>query len=121
MGLRQVDCPPARVYPNKDPVIDELYNALRRVTSIDIVRLREYIDDLRQRLPMFGPAERFLFVLAPLMFYYAWTALPQSSTKVPVTTCLAIAFGICGFGLYCQARDTLRGGRATLVGVSLLA
>lgn len=27
-GLRQVDCPPARVYPNKDPVIDELYEAV---------------------------------------------------------------------------------------------
>jgi hypothetical protein len=47
--------------PCPAPVIDELYNALRRVTSIDIVRLREYIDDLRQRLPTFGPAERFLF------------------------------------------------------------
>lgn len=47
--------------PCPAPVIDELYNALRRVTSIDIVRLRGYIDDLRQRLPTFGPAERFLF------------------------------------------------------------
>ncbi|MEO6575377.1 MAG: FHA domain-containing protein [Polyangiaceae bacterium] len=47
--------------PCPAPVIDELYSALRRVTSIDIVRLREYIDDLRQRLPTFGPAERFLF------------------------------------------------------------
>jgi hypothetical protein len=51
----------AQKRPCPAPVIDELYNALRRVTSIDIVRLREYIDDLRQRLPTFGPAERFLF------------------------------------------------------------
>ncbi len=51
----------AQKRPCPAPVIDELYNALRRVTSIDIIRLREYIDDLRQRLPTFGPAERFLF------------------------------------------------------------
>jgi hypothetical protein len=51
----------AQKRPCPAPVIDELYNALRRVTSIDIVRLREYIDDLRTRLPTFGPAERFLF------------------------------------------------------------
>ena len=42
-------------------VVDELYNAFRRVTSIDLVHLRDYIDDLRRRLPTFGPAERFLF------------------------------------------------------------
>ena len=55
------------------------------------------------------PAERFLFVLVPLMFYYAWTALPRHAA-----VCLAIAFSICGFGLYVQARDTLRGGLASL-------
>ena len=65
------------------------------------------------------PAERFLFVLAPLMFYYAWTALPRSGTKVLATACLAIAFSVCGFGLYGQARDTLRGGSASLPGMSL--
>jgi len=43
------------------PVIDELYNAMRKVTAIDIVRLRSYVEQLRQRLSSFGPAERFLF------------------------------------------------------------
>jgi predicted component of type VI protein secretion system len=47
--------------PCPAPVIDELYNALRRVTAIDLQRLREYIEDLRSRLQTFGPAERFLF------------------------------------------------------------
>jgi len=47
--------------PCPAPVIDELYNALRRVTAIDLQRLREYIEDLRTRLHTFGPAERFLF------------------------------------------------------------
>lgn len=47
--------------PCPAPVIDELYNALRRVTAIDLQRLREYIEDLRSRLSSFGPAERFLF------------------------------------------------------------
>jgi predicted component of type VI protein secretion system len=47
--------------PCPAPVIDELYNALRRVTAIDLQRLREYIEDLRSRLHTFGPAERFLF------------------------------------------------------------
>ena len=28
-GVRTLDCPPARIYPNKDPVIDELYDAVR--------------------------------------------------------------------------------------------
>lgn len=43
------------------PVIDELYNALRRVSAIDLARLRGYVDQLRQRLSQYGPAERFLF------------------------------------------------------------
>jgi len=55
------------------------------------------------------PAERFLFVLVPLQLYYAWTALPLR----PVV-CLAIAFSLCGFGLFFQARDTVRGGLASL-------
>jgi predicted component of type VI protein secretion system len=42
-------------------VIDELYNALRKVTSVDAVMLRKYVEMLRGRLPKFGPAERFLF------------------------------------------------------------
>ncbi len=56
------------------------------------------------------PAERFLFVLVPLLFYYAWTALPRRNAKV----CLTIAFSLCAFGLYGQAKDTLRGGLASL-------
>ena len=43
------------------PVIDELYNAFRRVSAIDLGRLRDYLDALREQLPQFGPAERFLF------------------------------------------------------------
>ena len=43
------------------PVIDELYNAFRRVSAIDLGRLREYVAQLRDQLAQFGPAERFLF------------------------------------------------------------
>ncbi len=43
------------------PVIDELYNAFRRVSAIDLGRLREYVAQLRDQLGQFGPAERFLF------------------------------------------------------------
>ncbi len=46
--------------PAPAPVIDELYNALRRVTSIDVRRLRDYIEQLRARAAQFGPADRFL-------------------------------------------------------------
>jgi len=42
-------------------VIDELYNAYRKVNAVDLARLRGYLDSLRNRLPTFGPAERFLF------------------------------------------------------------
>jgi predicted component of type VI protein secretion system len=42
-------------------VIDELYSALRKVTSVDAALLRKYVEMLRTRLPKFGPAERFLF------------------------------------------------------------
>jgi predicted component of type VI protein secretion system len=47
--------------PCPAPVIDELYNAFRKVTSVDVVKLREYIEMLRAKLPKFGPADRFLF------------------------------------------------------------
>jgi hypothetical protein len=50
----------AQKRPAPAPVIDELYNALRRVTSIDLQRLRDYIEQLRHKLPQFGPADRFL-------------------------------------------------------------
>lgn len=42
-------------------VIDELYNAMRKVTAVDMNRLRAYIAMLRQNLHRYGPAERFLF------------------------------------------------------------
>lgn len=42
-------------------VIDELYNAMRKVTAVDLHRLRNYVAMLRQSLPRYGPAERFLF------------------------------------------------------------
>ncbi len=52
-------CSQARLAPA--PVIDELYNAFRRVTAIDRDRLREYLELLHEQLAGFGPAERFLF------------------------------------------------------------
>jgi len=42
-------------------VIDEIYNAMRKVTAVDLNRLRSYLAMLRQNLPRYGPAERFLF------------------------------------------------------------
>ena len=47
--------------PCPAPVIDELYNALRKVNAVDIAQLRGYVAQLRERLPTFGPADRFLF------------------------------------------------------------
>ncbi len=47
--------------PCPAPVIDELYSAFRKVTSVDVNRLRDYIESLRAMLPKFGPADRFLF------------------------------------------------------------
>jgi predicted component of type VI protein secretion system len=51
----------AQKRPCPAPVIDELYNAMRKVTAVDLNRLRAYIAMLRQNLPRYGPAERFLF------------------------------------------------------------
>ncbi len=51
----------AQSRPCPAPVIDELYNAFRKVTSVDVARLREYIENLRAKLPKYGPADRFLF------------------------------------------------------------
>ncbi|MGO8995488.1 MAG: FHA domain-containing protein [Polyangiaceae bacterium] len=42
-------------------VIDELYIAMRKVATVDVNRLREYLAQLRTKLGSFGPAERFLF------------------------------------------------------------
>ena len=42
-------------------VIDELYTAFRKVTSVDLNRLREYVDVMRANVASYGPADRFLF------------------------------------------------------------
>ena len=47
--------------PCPAPVIDELYNAFRRVNAIDLPRLRAFIATMRDKLPSYGPADRFLF------------------------------------------------------------
>jgi hypothetical protein len=47
--------------PAPAAVIDELYNAFRKVTSVDVAKLREYVEMLRGQLPKLGPADRFLF------------------------------------------------------------
>ncbi|MCL2778374.1 MAG: FHA domain-containing protein [Polyangiaceae bacterium] len=46
--------------PCPAPVVDELYSAMRRVASVDLVRLRTYIASIRQNVRRYGPAERFL-------------------------------------------------------------
>jgi predicted component of type VI protein secretion system len=50
----------AQTRPCPGPVIDELYNAFRKVNAVDLVRLRAYVAHLREKLASFGPAERFL-------------------------------------------------------------
>lgn len=47
--------------PCPAPVIDELYSAFRKVNAVDLARLRAYIAALRDKLPAYGPADRFLF------------------------------------------------------------
>jgi FHA domain-containing protein len=42
------------------PVIDELYSALRRVSAIDLARLRAYVSHVREKQATFGPADKFL-------------------------------------------------------------
>ena len=51
----------AQARPCPASVIDELYNAFRRVNAVDLPRLRAYIGSMREKLPSFGPADRFLF------------------------------------------------------------
>ena len=41
-------------------VTDELYSAMRRVSAIDLARLRDYLARLREAQSSFGPAEKFL-------------------------------------------------------------
>ena len=50
----------AQTRPCPGPVIDELYNAFRKVNAVDLGRLRAYVGRLREKLATFGPAERFL-------------------------------------------------------------
>jgi predicted component of type VI protein secretion system len=50
----------AQVRPCPGPVVDELYNAFRKVNAVDLARLRGYVGRLREKLATFGPAERFL-------------------------------------------------------------
>jgi predicted component of type VI protein secretion system len=46
--------------PCPAPVIDELYSAMRKVSAVDLTRLRAYVALLRERQAMLGPAEKFL-------------------------------------------------------------
>jgi predicted component of type VI protein secretion system len=50
----------AQVRPCPAPVVDELYNAFRKVNAFDLGRLRGYVARLREKQASFGPAERFL-------------------------------------------------------------
>ncbi len=50
----------AQIRPCPGPVIDELYNAFRKVNAVDLARLRAYVARLKEKLATFGPAERFL-------------------------------------------------------------
>jgi pSer/pThr/pTyr-binding forkhead associated (FHA) protein len=50
----------AQERPCPAPVVDELYNAFRKVNAIDLARLRAYVARLRERQSSLGPAERFL-------------------------------------------------------------
>jgi len=48
--------------PCPAPVIDELYSAFRKVSAIDLPRLRGYVAHLRERQATLGPAEKFLLL-----------------------------------------------------------
>jgi predicted component of type VI protein secretion system len=50
----------AQMRPCPAPVVDELYNAFRKVNAIDLARLRGYVARLREKQASLGPAERFL-------------------------------------------------------------
>ncbi len=52
----------AQSRPCPAPVIDELYGALRKVSAIDLPRLRGYVAHLRERQATLGPAEKFLLL-----------------------------------------------------------
>lgn len=46
--------------PPPAPVIDELYNAMNKVTAVDVARLRDYVVQIQERSASLGPADRFL-------------------------------------------------------------
>lgn len=46
--------------PCSAQVIDELYNAFRKVNAVDLARFRAYLAVLHEKQSTFGPAERFL-------------------------------------------------------------
>jgi predicted component of type VI protein secretion system len=50
----------AQARPCPAPVIDELNTAVRKVSAIDLVRLRDYLALLHEKQATLGPAERFL-------------------------------------------------------------
>lgn len=51
----------AQERPPPAPVIAELYNALRKVQSFDIGRLKSFVEQIRVHSASYGPADRFLF------------------------------------------------------------
>jgi len=50
----------AQARPCPAQVVDELYNAYRKVNAVDVARLRAYLAALHEKQATFGPAERFL-------------------------------------------------------------
>jgi hypothetical protein len=50
----------SQVRPCPAPVVDELYNAFRRVNAVDLAKLRAYLVSLRDRSSTLGPTDRFL-------------------------------------------------------------
>jgi hypothetical protein len=41
-------------------VVDELYSSVRKVKSLDMTKLRNYVESLRKRSAQLGPSERFV-------------------------------------------------------------
>jgi predicted component of type VI protein secretion system len=51
----------AQKRPAPAVVVDELYGAFRKVSAVDVPKVKAYVEALRELLPSFGPADRFLF------------------------------------------------------------
>jgi pSer/pThr/pTyr-binding forkhead associated (FHA) protein len=51
----------AQERPPPAPVIAELYTALRKITNLDVSRLRDFVEQIRCYAHEYGPADRFLF------------------------------------------------------------